>query len=188
MADFLVPLASSILGGLISILGGLLIVARSDWFRRRAHWEPYARELWIQQVALCSELMTSANIAMQSATYCFDVFNPDKKTQTTWADRLHKQIAEMGSVKGKRLLLCTANFNQSFEGFFGQLLVILEQFRNGNLNQKLAGNLSQLWFDLVDSARTEIRVEPIDAQARAAMEADRTAPPFNPTGNPTLPY
>lgn len=68
------------------------------------------------------------------------------------------------------------------------LVVIHGQCAEGKLNQDLVGNLPKLWFNLVDDARTELRIERLDAQARATIEEACKGPPFNPTGNPTLPY
>jgi len=184
LKDIFIPLGSVLFGGLVVLLSAML----TERFRRHGRWEPYAKELWGLQLAVCSDVMTLANKAMNSAIYCHDVFNPNKESQALYAAELQEQLVAMGELKGKRLLLCTANFNQSVEGLFQQLLVISYQFQMGELNQKLAGNLPPLWFSLVDDARKEIRTEPLDDQARAALDNVPPAPKFNPTGNSTLTY
>ncbi len=186
--DFLVPLGAAVIGGLLSLVAVWLVVSRSEAYRRLATWEPYAQELWNKQLDLCCDILSIANQAMDSAIYCFDVFNPNKDSQATYATALNEALASLSELKGKRLALCTPNFNQSVEMFTGQMIVIVQQFTAGKLNQKLSGNFPKLWSQLVDDTRSEVRVERLDAQAREAIEKSCTAPSFDPTGNSTLPY
>lgn len=186
--DVVVPLISTMLGGVLGVLGGLLVAYRSERFRKLANWEPYARDLWVRQVDLCSNLLTFSGGALDAAIYCFDVFNADKGAQTAASSVLQKQLSDLGHLRGERLAICTPNLNQSVEALTSQLVVILQQFAEGKLNQNLSGNLPSLWFDLVDDVRTELRVERLDAEARAALEKASKAPSFNPSGNSTLPY
>ena len=101
---------------------------------------------------------------------------------------MNEQLGALDDLKGKRLALCTSNFNQAAEGLIGQLGVIIFQYTQGNLNQEIANNLPALWFGVVDDARTELRVERLDSEARRALEEATKAPIFNPSGNSTLPY
>jgi len=133
-------------------------------------------------------MLTISNKTLNAAIYCFDVFNPNKELQKESASKLREHLADLDNLKGQRLALCTPNLNQSVEMFTQQLGIILQQFYVGKLNQELSGNLPKLWFDLVDDTRTELRVERLDAEARAALEKSSQAPVFDPTGNPTLPY
>jgi hypothetical protein len=186
--DVVVPLVSTLLGGLLGVLSGLLVAARSETFRRLASWEPYARDLWSKQVDLCCETLTVSDRALSAAIYCFDVFNPNAESQQEFASRLGQHLADLHDLKGQRLALCTPNLNQAVEMFSQQLGVVLQQYSAGNLNQKLSGNLPNLWVSLVDDIRAELRVERLDAEARAVLEKASKAPTFDPTGNPTLPY
>lgn len=187
LKDVIVPLASAMLGGLLGMLGGLLVVNRSEMFRKLARWEPYSKELWTRQMELCCKILTVSNNALGAATQCFGVFNTNKDTQETSASMLHQHLSELGRLKGERLAICTPNLNQSVEILSMQLLVILQQSEEGKLNQKLSGNLPQLWFNLVDDVRVELRVEKLDAKAREALEKASNTSSFSPSGNSTLP-
>ena len=186
--DIVIPLVVTMLGGFFGVIAGLIVASRSETFRKLASWEPYARNLWDRQVAICTEVLSVANHAMNSATYCFDVFNPNESSQKVFASKLGGYLGDLYDLKGQRLAICTPNFNQAVESFSQQLVVILEQHSRGKLNQELAGNLLHLWVALVDDARSEIRVERLDAEARAALEQASKAPTYDPTGNTTLPY
>lgn len=187
-ADILVPLGAAFLGGLLSLLAGLLIVARSETFRKHAFWESRAKDLWNQQLNVCRAILTLANRVMNSAIYCFDVFNPDKESQSKHVAALQEHLVALSDLKGQRLTFCTPNLNQSVEALVQQMIVIVQQYAAGNLKQNLSLNLPSLWFGVVDDARTELGVERLDAQARSLIEKACKAPSFNPTGNSTLPY
>lgn len=186
--DVVVPLGATFIGGLFGVMAGLLVAAKSEKFRKLASWEPYAKDLWGRQVDLTCEILTHANKALGSALQLFDVFNPDTESRSSHAQMLNEELDALDDLKGKRLAICTANFNQSVEEFGQQLGVIIFQFAEGKLNQALSGNLPALWFSVVDDARTELRVERLDSESRAALEKASKAPVFDPTGNPTLPY
>ena len=186
--DILVPLGAAFFGGLLSLLAGLLIVARSETFRKHAFWESRAKDLWNQQLNVCRDILTFANRAINSAIYCFDVFNPNKESQAKHAAALQEHLVALSDLKGQRLAFCTPNLNQSVETLVGQMLVIVQQYAAGDLTQKLSGNLPEMWFDVVDDARTELGVERLDSQARSLIEKACKAPSFNPSGNRTLPY
>lgn len=183
--DVIVPLLSAVIGGVFV----LLVVIYFEKFRKLALWEPYAKALWDQQVPLCCDILGIANKAIGAAVYCSEVFNPNAQNRDRYWEELDKQLIALQNLKGNRLALCTSNFNQSVESLTQQLLVVLEQYPAKKLDTKVINNMPQLWFTLVDNTRTELRVERLDAQARAALEeATRRAPPFDPTGNLTLPY
>lgn len=186
--DVVGPLVVPALGGFIGVIGALLVAYRSERFRKLATWEPYANALWLRQVDLGCKLLTVSGEAFNAGIYCFDVFNPEKEAQKASALLLHESLNELGRLKGERLAICTPNLNQSIESLTGQLLVILQQFHEGKLVQELSGNLPALWFNLVDDVRTELRIERLDSEARAALETASRAPRFNPSGNSTLPY
>lgn len=187
-SSVVVPLFSTFIGGSFGVLAGLLVAYKSEKFRRLASWEPYAKDLWSRQAEVCIEILGISNKALNAALYCFDVFNSEKSSQQKNVESLNNELFSLSELKGKRLTLCTPNYNQSVEMFCQQMYVIVEQYGRGKLNQNLTSNLPQLWFDLVDDTRAELRVERLDTQARKAVEEACTAPKYNPTGNSTLPY
>ncbi len=188
--DVIVPLLAAFAGGVFALLSGLLVATRSERFRKLALWEPYAKALWDQQVAICCETLNAANKAVTGAMNCFEVVSPDKGLRTQAFNFLSKHLLILQDLAGRQLAVCTSKFNQSVTSLTSQLLVIFHRADAGEeLKPELLSNLNKLWTTLVDDARTELRVERLDAQARAALEeATRRAPPSDPTGNLTLPY
>ncbi len=58
----------------------------------------------------------------------FDVFASDSENKNIYAQLLNEQLGALDDLKGERLALCTANFNQSAESLVGQLGVIIFQY------------------------------------------------------------
>ena len=56
-----VPIGVGVLGSLLTLVGGLVILARTEWYRRLSRWERYSEQLWLQQVDLYSHVCVAAS-------------------------------------------------------------------------------------------------------------------------------
>lgn len=181
---FLISTISALLSSIFTLIGGIILLKISERFRKFALWEPFARDMWIQQMTICTDIVSNANRALNDALFCFDVFNPDKNEQKKCAKNLSLRLDKLGDLKGKRLVLCTSNFNQAVEEFTQQMLIILGEHTNGKLNQKLSSNLPQLWFGLVDESRIELKTDDLNTKTKEAIKNTIDTQ----SGNSVLPY
>ena len=184
MSDLAIVLITAI----ASVLASVALIFLSSRIRNRERWESYVQELWDEKIKSVKTNLTIGFFAHSHAIYCFDIFESDSEEQKKRAAALSDELNNLAMAKPLRLLFCTPNFNQAVEELTGQLLVIREQFERGELVQKLARFLPQLWFQMVDDARTEIGSKALDAKVREALSHAESAAPFNPSGNDTLPY
>lgn len=181
---FLISATSGLLSSTLTLIGGIILLNISERFRRFALWEPFARDLWIQQMDICTDIVSISNKALNDGLFCFDIFNPNMNEQKKCAKNLSLQLEKLSDLKGKRLVLCTTSFNQAVEEFTQQMLIILGEHTNGKLNQTLSSNLPGLWFSLVDESRIELKTDSLNTKTKKAIKNTIDAQ----TGNSTLPY
>ena len=114
----IVPIAIALVTSLLSLLGGLWVVARTNWYRRLSLWEPYSRELWLLKMRLYTRICVAAWEEMiVTFAHVYDNRECDKEESTKSAEVYGEKHARMQSLKIRSTVFLCSEFNEVLAQF-----------------------------------------------------------------------
>ena len=115
----IVPIAIALVTSLLSLLGGLWVVARTNWYRRLSLWEPYSRELWLLKMRLYTRICVAAWEEMiVTYAHVYGNWACDKGESTkSSAEAYGEKHAKMQSLKIRSTVFLCSEFNEVLARF-----------------------------------------------------------------------
>ena len=88
-----IPVLVPVITGLLSAVGALWVVARTNWYRKLSLWKPYSQELWLYKMRLYSRICVAAR-EVREAAYANVYISNSKRDDQEWARSLEKAFNE----------------------------------------------------------------------------------------------
>lgn len=156
--EFLQSLCVGAVGGIVSFAGGWALLARSEWYKTQARFDPLAQELWRRRTDLYPEIAALAfRIDVELQTFA------QSRDPAAAAERLGTLATELERATDAAIML------------FEREDVFLELMRlalAAELHATHDDNAPTDWpssLDITNTLRAELEVDRLDSQVRDAI-------------------
>ncbi len=166
--DVFVPIAIGVLSATISVLGGLWVAGRTDWYRRLARWEPYSNELWLRQAALYGDICAAARRAMRTAFRMARERRDGEPDRTgPIRDEYQTAVSAMEELEVQACVILSERFNAAFSRFARHLTMVATS--HGPESHRYFEDAWELYGDLFVAARASLGIDALDQKALEAI-------------------
>lgn len=172
-----VPVAIGLLSASLSFLATLFLARRTEWYRRLTRWEPYGKELWLRQIAICSEIFQTAQPAMNVVTTFFEQLTDEAKERLLASRR--EAFTKLYRVRIETSVFLPERFNQ----LYGKFIAYLTELAFGaekKCSPELEQSLRRTWIEmqvvyqeLLNEARASLGVDALSESTLKAVTPER---------------
>ncbi|OHB71132.1 MAG: hypothetical protein A2V70_14325 [Planctomycetes bacterium RBG_13_63_9] len=179
-SDLFVPIGVGVLGSLLTLVGGLVILARTEWYRRLSRWERYSEQLWLQQVDLYSHVCVAASEVNGAAReLVYQSRQADAEMERRLGSAYEEKSNALNVLRIKANVLLTSDFNEVLNNFWHTLFLFTTESRVDTRS------LERLWqfsdeliagrAHLIEAARRSLGIDELSENARKAFVEDMKA-------------
>lgn len=157
VTNALVPAAISVLGSLLTLLIGITVASRTEWYHRLSRWESYGKDLWLIQVKLYIEIFEAAHRVMPAA--CNRAFNWHDATQEKKQefDNIYCSAkAKMDELRDRATILLNSSCFEIYQKLVHRIYMVATSSGSNSYAMTYSDEMYDLYSQLLDSARMSI--------------------------------